>query len=401
MDEAFIIMQIGSESMDRVCDQVFVPAIEAASLVARRVDRDNEGGLLKSEIIDFLERSVIIVADLTSERPNCYLEVGYAMGLGKKRNLILTVREDHHHRSRNYTLDGPRIHFDLEGYDLLLWDDEDLDNFRTDLESRIKRRLAILEPPAPGEPDGTPRQQLVVADSEWVDAQRERALQGLASVECAGSMEASVALSPKGSWRQAMLLSAVEGSQIKTFGWPIAVVLNRDPVRPHPTAEGVRAEVAIRDDDDRLDRASYDYWYLRQTGDFYLLQSLFEDQRQPGSIFFDTRIVRTTELLLFLSRCYTRLEVPASTRVRVELSHNGLSGRELRSAGNRRLMPGRETQEDQVTARIECTVAELETRLVEQVRALLEPLFMLFDFLEIGDQVWEEIVNDFVAGRIS
>ena len=36
----------------------------------------------------------MIVADITNERPNCYLEVGYAMGLGKKANLILTARED-------------------------------------------------------------------------------------------------------------------------------------------------------------------------------------------------------------------------------------------------------------------------------------------------------------------
>ena len=38
MDEAFIIMQIGNAAMDRVCDDVLVPAIEAAGLIARRVD---------------------------------------------------------------------------------------------------------------------------------------------------------------------------------------------------------------------------------------------------------------------------------------------------------------------------------------------------------------------------
>ena len=79
MDEAFIIMQIGNPEMERICDNVTVPAIEAAGLSPKRVDRDNEGGLLKAEIVDFLERSTIIVADLTNERPNCYLEVGYAM----------------------------------------------------------------------------------------------------------------------------------------------------------------------------------------------------------------------------------------------------------------------------------------------------------------------------------
>ena len=55
------------------------------------------------------------------------------MGLGKKPNLILMAREDHHHRSPNYRNDGPRVHFDLEGYDLLLWDPQRLDVFRTKL----------------------------------------------------------------------------------------------------------------------------------------------------------------------------------------------------------------------------------------------------------------------------
>ncbi|MHB8466745.1 MAG: hypothetical protein ACYDD7_18165 [Acidimicrobiales bacterium] len=120
--EAFIIMQIGDDQLDRLCDAAIVPAIETAGFVPRRVDRHNQGDLLKSEIIAFIERAEIIVADVTNERPNCYLEIGYAMGLVKKRNLILTVREDHHHASPNYVNGGPKVHFDLEGYDLLFWD---------------------------------------------------------------------------------------------------------------------------------------------------------------------------------------------------------------------------------------------------------------------------------------
>ena len=400
MDEAFIIMQIGNAEMDRVCDDVFVPAIESAGLVARRVDRDNEGGLLKAEIVDFLERSTIIVADLTNERPNCYLEVGYAMGLGKKKQLILTVREDHHHRSQKYRLDGPRVHFDLEGYDLLLWKPDDLEGFRKELEQRIKRRLAIVEAPAPGEPDKTPRPRGPIQDDDWVGAQREHALAGIQSVDRSGLMEASVAIAPKGSWRQAVLLGAVEGAQIKTFGWPIGIVLNRDNLKPSPTSEGVRAEVPINTDGD-LGRASYDYWYLRQTGDFYLLQSLFEDERKPYSLFFDTRIVRTTELLLFLSRLYARLDVPDSTRLRIELTHGGLAGRRLRAANQSRIVHQRETHEQTVTAVTECTIGELQTQLVEQVRALLEPVFMLFDFFELSDEIWNQIVNAFVAGEMA
>ncbi|MEK7471749.1 MAG: hypothetical protein AAB624_00705, partial [Patescibacteria group bacterium] len=152
MSEAFIIMQIGSPKMDAVCDGAMVPAIEAAGFVARRVDRHNTGDLLKSEIVAFIERSDIIVADLTNERPNCYLEVGYAMGLGKKKNLILTAREDHHHGSSNHVKGGPKIHFDLEGYDILFWDPEKLDDFQAELQKRISRRFAIVQTSTPNVP---------------------------------------------------------------------------------------------------------------------------------------------------------------------------------------------------------------------------------------------------------
>jgi hypothetical protein len=47
MDEAFIIMQIGSPELDKICDEVITPAIEACGLAAKRVDRDNSGDLLK------------------------------------------------------------------------------------------------------------------------------------------------------------------------------------------------------------------------------------------------------------------------------------------------------------------------------------------------------------------
>lgn len=401
MEEAFIIMQIGDPEMDRVCDDVMIPAIQAAGLVPRRVDRDNAGEMLKAEIISFLERSRIIVADLTNERPNCYLEVGYAMGLGKKPNLILMAREDHHHRSPNYKVNGHRVHFDLEGYDLLLWDPKELDHFRNELERRIKRRLALLESPAQLD-SGQTQPPHPVIDDEWVEYHRERAIEGLTSTERSASMEAVVALQPKGSWRQPVLLRAVEQAQVHTFGWPIGIVLNRDEFRPHPTADGVQAEVAIRTGDSRIgDRRSYDYWHLRQTGDFYFLHSLFEDERAEKAIFFDTRIARTTELLLFLSRLYSRLEVPDPTRLGVTVTYRGLKDRQLLSANRMRLMSDRRTSTaDSITTSIECTVGELQSRLQELVRSLLEPLFVLFDFFELTDSVWEELVEQFVEGQV-
>jgi hypothetical protein len=91
------------------------------AFTARRVDQHNLGGLLASEIIAFIEGSDIIVADLTNERPNCYLEVGYALGAGRSSHVVLTAREDDNPDSPNHSPGGPKIHFDLAGYHILFW----------------------------------------------------------------------------------------------------------------------------------------------------------------------------------------------------------------------------------------------------------------------------------------
>ena len=145
MEQGFVIMQIGSPELDRVYERVIAPALEACGLQPRRVDRHNRGGLLASEIIAFIEEAEIIVADLTNERPNCYLEVGYALGVAKFTNLVLTAREDHDPESPRHRPGGAKVHFDLAGYDILFWHPERLDAFRGELEKRIARRRLLLE----------------------------------------------------------------------------------------------------------------------------------------------------------------------------------------------------------------------------------------------------------------
>lgn len=146
-DQGFVIMQLGNPELERVYELAIAPALCDAGLDARRVDKHNEGRLLHSEIIAFIEESEIIVADLTNERPNCYLEIGYAMGAGRFTNLILTAREDHNSDSPQHRAGGPKVHFDLVGYDILFWRPEHLVRFRRELVKRIRRRrLALGEP---------------------------------------------------------------------------------------------------------------------------------------------------------------------------------------------------------------------------------------------------------------
>lgn len=389
MSHAFIIMQIGNAELDTMATVAMVPAIEKAGLLARRVDKHNQGGLLKSEIIQFIQESEIIVADLTNERPNCYLEVGYAMGIDKFKNLIMTVREDHFPDSPNHRAGGPRIHFDLSGYDILPWHPDRLDHFRLELEKRIRRRVAIVAqasvPTAP------------VWDAEWIATQRSAGLGGVAKVGRDAYMEMRLALHPpKPQFDQSTLNEAAQRAPIHTFGWPIAVYLHTDRARPRPRSDGLRAEITSHAD------RSFDYWALRKNGDFYWLGSLFEDEREPGAIFFNTRIVRVTEALLYCARLYSNLGIDRSALVHVAIRHAGLRDRTLKASSlNRSLSRELRSLENESEIELHFALEEIETNLVAIVKSIVAPMFELFDFFVLSDTVYEDIVDKFVQGNIS
>ncbi len=387
MPQAFVIMQIGNAELDRLYADALFPAIQACGLEPRRVDRHNEGGLLKNEIVKFIQESDILIADLTNERPNVYLEIGYAMGVDKFKNLILTVREDHFPESQNFRQGGPKVHFDLAGYDILSWEPQRIEGFRDELVRRIRRRLVVVGPRAAR---GVP-----VWDDEWIAAERTSAMAGLAELGRSGFMEIRFAIHPpKPTKTLRELDEAAQAAQIETFGWPIGIYLNRDDVRPRPRADGIVAHVFPKSKD------SFDHWAIRRNGDFYFLGSLFEDEQRPQQLFFDTRIVRITEAVLYCIRLYSRLGVDRAATLSLVARHAGLRGRTLSAAGNRRIRE-RTTIEDAVEAEIVGSMDELEARLVEKVIELVAPLFQVFDLFELGRPIYEELINNFVAGRVA
>jgi hypothetical protein len=258
---AFIIMQIGREDLDQVCDQAIVPALQACGFTPYRVDKHNQGGLLKSEIIQYIQDADIIVADLTNERPNVYLEIGYAMGIDKFSRLILTVREDHFPDNPNYRPDGPKVHFDLSGYDILAWSPDGLEEFRSALKKRIQRRLATTE-------RGGTLDESRIWDVTWITEQREMAFKEFESFKDSGFMEVRASIHPpKISRGQTDLRRAAREAPIHTFGWPIGIYLDRSEAQPKPRTDGIVATVRSREG------ATFDYWAIRRSGDFYTLLS--------------------------------------------------------------------------------------------------------------------------------
>ena len=144
-NEVFVIMQIGNKELDEIWSKIYVPVITDFKLEPRRIDKHNQGRFLAGEVSDLINRSKLIIADLTNQRPNCYLEVGYVFGIEKLSHLILCAREDHHPESSNYKKDGPKIHFDISGYDIIFYDHTNINEFKLKLAQKIKYRLTVIE----------------------------------------------------------------------------------------------------------------------------------------------------------------------------------------------------------------------------------------------------------------
>jgi hypothetical protein len=389
MEQAFIIMQIGNAELDQVCERAIVPALKACGLDPKRVDKHNRGDLLKSEIIAFIKSSEIIVADLTNERQNCYLEIGYAMGCGKNSGLILTAREDHNQDSPNYKQSGPKVHFDLSGYDILFWASDRLDQFRVELEKRIRRRQqnhAVSESSDLESP----------WDQEWFAYHEGKAEDGL--LKCkgdpeAGFVEVEFTLSGEKPLKsQAQLLEAATKAQLKLGGWPFGIVMTNE-FHPRPKKDEIVTEIGGQG------RDIYDYWALRNNGDFYLRESLFEDARQTGKFSYATRITRIAESLLYCARLYKLLDVPDSRKVHIYVRHGGLKGRVLVSEGALGSdVRGHMTTEEEVDESVAIVLQSLRSKdqIVEVVKDLMNPLFIVFNYFELSDSAYSHIVNDYL-----
>jgi hypothetical protein len=299
---------------------------------------------------------------------------------------------------------GPRLYIDFEN-------DNDYETKLIELAREIHGAPAVSKPALGSNPFSGKAPPVRVAvgaevrapeaklNSAWFTAERAKATAGIATLSLEGQMELQVAIAPPLAKSQIELLNAVKQSEIRTFGWPIGITLeNRDEYRPRPYGDGIRAEVSINDK--LMSRKSYDYWSLRSNGDFFLLQSLFEDSRKSGEIFFDTRIVRVTESLMFAERLYTALGAHRDSKVAIRVTHRSLNGRALTSASpNRSVSPRKSTEAESSSELITVLGTMRETR-VTDVRKLLDPLFMLFDFMQFTVEVFDDIVRSFEEGRV-
>ena len=374
------------------------------------VDRDTAGVPGSPDIADTILEKIdscqVFVCDVSiinpddgqrpTPNPNVLLELGFAL---KRLGWPYIIMIFNSARSR-----VEHLPFDLRTKRVTVYsvqeDDPDKAGKRRQLESQLVAALQqILQyrdrsvsSNTSIEYNGQPTEE----DFSWRDQMRVEALEGFAQSGFSTYVEAFATLSqPRINYSPAELLRVAHSSMIHTFGWPVGIMdLNPGPLKPRPTSNGI-VNTVIRKG------KSYDFWALRQDGSFYLLQTLFEDSEgATDQLFFNTRIVRTTEMLMYLSRLYKGLNVPENTTVNFILRHVGLVGRHVSATSNRLMLhsPG-PASEEEIESTITTDLSTLDESLSQDVKNLLDPVFMIFDFFRLEQGTYDQIVTDFKQGR--
>lgn len=118
---------------DSALNQVWInaiePAIQGAKYQAKRIDKHDHIEGVVDEILALIRRSRFIIADLTGNRGGVYYEAGFAKGLGIP--VIFTCEKKQFNDSK------VKVHFDVQHFNILLWDYDNYGEFKIKLQNRI------------------------------------------------------------------------------------------------------------------------------------------------------------------------------------------------------------------------------------------------------------------------
>ena len=138
-NELFVIVAFRDETLPFWSD-VVLPSARVCGLRAVRVDRAEPEGAISEEILSSIRRALLVLCDLSFERPNCYFEAGFAKG--SFRRVVFTARKDHDPRA-DHT--GPyKIHFDVDQFKITWWEPDHLQSAQREVEDRIRSVLALV-----------------------------------------------------------------------------------------------------------------------------------------------------------------------------------------------------------------------------------------------------------------
>jgi hypothetical protein len=134
MATCFVILPFDAGRFDKRFEQVFKPAIIAAGLDPYRVDQDPRVDVPIDAIEDGIRSASVCLADITTDNPNVWYELGYAFATGTPVVMVCSNERE----SKKYP-------FDIQHRTIIKYSVDapgDFDSLRDKITARIK---ALLE----------------------------------------------------------------------------------------------------------------------------------------------------------------------------------------------------------------------------------------------------------------
>jgi hypothetical protein len=132
MARCFVIQPFDKGRFDKRFDDIYAPAISDANLEPYRVDRDHGVEIPIDNIETGIQDSIACLADITTDNPNVWYELGYAIASRKDVVLVCSTEraekfpfDVQHRRIINYTNESP----------------SDFSKLRSDITARLKAIL--------------------------------------------------------------------------------------------------------------------------------------------------------------------------------------------------------------------------------------------------------------------
>ena len=134
MATCFVIQPFDDGKFDKRFSDVYKPAIEAAGLEAYRVDKDPGVSIPIDSIEDGIKKAALCLADITTDNPNVWYELGFAYAVGK--SVVMVCSRDER--------PGGKFPFDIQHRSIIPYKADapsDFEKLKCDISAKIEAML--------------------------------------------------------------------------------------------------------------------------------------------------------------------------------------------------------------------------------------------------------------------
>jgi hypothetical protein len=128
---AFMAMQFGNVTLERVLNECFKPAVVQAGFELRALNELQPSGLIDNQIRAAIRRARFVVADLTHDNNGAYFEAGFSEGIGLP--VVYTCERE--------KFEAQKTHFDTNHMVTIPWDIRNLEDAASRLTATIRATL--------------------------------------------------------------------------------------------------------------------------------------------------------------------------------------------------------------------------------------------------------------------